>query len=92
MELGLQGRVAIVSGGSKGIGKAIEKAAAEAVPLAEMSAQFDAQEAAKIPLGRVGESSDVVGLVMLLASGHAGWVTGSSFHINGGKLRAVDVG
>lgn len=46
-------------------------------------------EAAKVPLGRVGEGEDIAGLVTFLASERADWVTGSCFHINGGKLAAI---
>lgn len=48
--------------------------------------QVDVEEAGKIPLGRVGEGDDVAGLVTFLASDKAAWITGSCFHVNGGKL------
>jgi NAD(P)-dependent dehydrogenase (short-subunit alcohol dehydrogenase family) len=37
-----------------------------------------------IPLGRLGEPADVAGLVTFLASDHAGWITGSTFTVDGG--------
>src|SRR3989344_1004403 len=43
-------------------------------------------ESAKNPLGRVGEPGDVASLVCFLASAEAAWITGSCFHVNGGKL------
>jgi 3-oxoacyl-[acyl-carrier protein] reductase len=46
-------------------------------------------ETAKIPLGRVGEGRDVAGLVAFLASDEAAWITGSCFHVNGGKLSTI---
>jgi 3-oxoacyl-[acyl-carrier protein] reductase len=46
----------------------------------------EAEESMKIPLGRVGEGEDIASFVALLASERANWVTGSCFHINGGKF------
>lgn len=56
----------------------------------EMARVFEDEERRKIPLGRVGEGEDVSGLVAFLASDHASWITGSCFHVNGGKLRSMD--
>jgi 3-oxoacyl-[acyl-carrier protein] reductase len=47
----------------------------------------DAQRAAladKIPLGRLGAAADIAAAVVYLASAEAGWITGSTLHINGG--------
>jgi 3-oxoacyl-[acyl-carrier protein] reductase len=41
-----------------------------------------------IPAGRIGEPSDVAGLVALLVSDHASWITGSCFTIDGGIVRS----
>ncbi len=49
----------------------------------------EAEESAKIPLGRVGEGQDIAGFVAFVASDRANWVTGSCFHVNGGKLRTI---
>lgn len=51
--------------------------------------QVEREESAKIPLARVGEGEDVAGLVVFLASEQARWITGSCFHVNGGKLSAI---
>lgn len=51
--------------------------------------QVEREESAKIPLGRVGEGADIAGLVAFLASDKAGWITGSCFHVNGGKLSST---
>lgn len=59
------------------------------IPFAEARGQLEVEEASKIPLGRVGEGDDVAGLVTFLASDKAAWVTGSCFHVNGGKLRSI---
>ena len=41
---------------------------------------------ASIPLARLGRSDEVAGLIAYLASDEAGYVTGSTFDINGGSL------
>ncbi|GBR49111.1 3-oxoacyl-[acyl-carrier-protein] reductase [Neokomagataea thailandica] len=37
-----------------------------------------------IPLGRMGAPDDIASAVVYLASNEAGWVTGSTLHVNGG--------
>ncbi|WP_443689973.1 SDR family oxidoreductase [Polyangium jinanense] len=39
-----------------------------------------------IPLGRVGEVSDIVGVVAFIASDDARWITGQVIHVNGGAV------
>jgi len=46
-------------------------------------------EAAKLPLGAVGEGEHIAAAVAFLASHHSTWTTGSCFHVNGGKLAAA---
>lgn len=41
-----------------------------------------------IPAGRLGEPDDVAGLVALLCSDRAGWITGACFDVDGGIVRA----
>jgi len=60
------------------------------ISVSEARIQIEAEEAAKIPLGRVGEGCDVAGLIAFLASDQASWITGSCFHINGGKLHSIN--
>jgi 3-oxoacyl-[acyl-carrier protein] reductase len=50
---------------------------------------IESAEAAKIPLGVVGEAEQVASAVALLASPLSAWTTGSCVHINGGKLAAA---
>ena len=40
-----------------------------------------------IPAGRLGEPTDVAGLVALLVSEHGSWITGSCFTVDGGIVR-----
>jgi len=40
----------------------------------------------QIPLGRLGEAADVAGAVVFLASPAAGYITGSTLHVNGGMF------
>ncbi|MFC3123697.1 SDR family NAD(P)-dependent oxidoreductase [Pseudoroseomonas globiformis] len=39
---------------------------------------------AALPLGRMGQPADIAELAVFLASGAAGWITGQTYHINGG--------
>ena len=41
-----------------------------------------------IPVGRLGEPDDVAGLVALLVSDRASWITGSCFTVDGGIVRS----
>ena len=40
-----------------------------------------------IPAGRLGEPTDIAGLVALLVSEHGSWITGSCFTVDGGIVR-----
>jgi 3-oxoacyl-[acyl-carrier protein] reductase len=42
----------------------------------------------QIPLGRLGQPSDVAESVRFLASDEAGYITGQVIHINGGMFMA----
>lgn len=61
----------------------------QGIPLSAAIVQIDTQGAANIPIRRIGEPDDVAGLVAFLASDKAAWITGSCFHINGGKHRSA---
>jgi 3-oxoacyl-[acyl-carrier protein] reductase len=43
----------------------------------------------EIPLGRLGDPQDVASLAVFLASSEAGWITGSCFRVDGGKVRSM---
>jgi 3-oxoacyl-[acyl-carrier protein] reductase len=59
------------------------------IPLSEAATAVEAEEAAKVPLRRIGEGRDVAGLVAFLASDEASWITGACFHVSGGKMRST---
>lgn len=46
-------------------------------------------ETKKIPLKRMGKGKDIAPFVLFLASESASWITGSCFHVNGGKMRGM---
>ncbi len=52
--------------------------------LALMPAEQRRKVTGKIPLRRVGQPEDLVGVALLLASDAAGYITGQTFHVNGG--------
>lgn len=64
-------------------------AAEKNISLEKAGKKIEQEEAAKIPLGRVGDGEDIAPLVGWLVSDGAAWVTGSVFHVNGGKLAGV---
>ena len=41
---------------------------------------------AQIPVGRLGQTSDIAHAVAFLASPHAGYITGTELHVNGGMF------
>jgi 3-oxoacyl-[acyl-carrier protein] reductase len=53
----------------------------DAVALAEMARQ--------IPLGRVGTTDEIAGLVAFLASPWGAYITGATFHVDGGRRAAL---
>lgn len=59
------------------------------IPMEEAWQQVEREESLKVPLGRIGEGEDIAGLVTFLASDKASWITGSCFHVNGGKLGSI---
>lgn len=51
--------------------------------------KIDEKVSAWSPLGRVGMPDDVAGVVALLASPEAGWITGQTLHVSGGAHMAT---
>lgn len=64
-------------------------AAERKISFADALHEINAKGAAAIPLGRIGEPDDVGALVAFLASEKCSWITGSCFHVNGGKHRSA---
>ena len=72
---------------SEAIDQAAEKSAAETgLTVAEVMARTLKKR--PIPAGRLGEPSDVAGLVALLCSDYGAWITGACFTIDGGIVRS----
>lgn len=70
--------------------KSIQQMAAEKnLAYEEAEKELTNLENSKIPLGRMGEGEDISSIVLFLASRDASWITGSCFHVNGGKMRAM---
>lgn len=72
---------------SEAIDQAAEKSAAETgLSVDEVMARTMRKR--PIPAGRLGEPSDVAGLVALLCSERGGWITGACFTVDGGIVRS----
>lgn len=72
---------------SEAIDQAAEKSAAETgLSVEEVMARTLKKR--PIPAGRLGEPSDVAGLVALLCSDRGAWITGACFTVDGGIVRS----
>jgi NAD(P)-dependent dehydrogenase (short-subunit alcohol dehydrogenase family) len=58
-------------------------------PFADLSAERRAELGAAFGLGRVGEPSDTAGLVALLASEEASFITGQVIYNTGGQTGPI---
>ncbi|MBI4189501.1 MAG: SDR family oxidoreductase [Betaproteobacteria bacterium] len=56
---------------------------------AEPDAQMLADMAQEIPMRRVGDPDEIAGLVAFLASPYAAYITGSTFHVDGGRRASL---
>ena len=54
-----------------------------------VDAQAMAEMAKQIPLGRIGSPDEIAGLVAFLASPWGAYITGSVFHVDGGRGAAL---
>lgn len=73
--------------GSRGITVNVVAPGYIQTPMTEaLSAELTARMVGAIPLGRMGQPADVAAAVLFLASSEAGWITGSTLHVNGGML------
>lgn len=69
--------------------RARDRAKRDRVPLAQAEQTLRAEDAAKVPLGVLGEADDVAGLVAFLASDAARYITGACISVDGGTTRAA---
>jgi 3-oxoacyl-[acyl-carrier protein] reductase len=58
-----------------------------AVPV-EVAQQIEAQLAAAIPIGRLGEPSELGHLLAFLASEQASYITGAVYQVDGGSIKS----
>jgi 3-oxoacyl-[acyl-carrier protein] reductase len=59
------------------------------ITLNEANLDIEYSESAKVPLGRIGEGHQVASVVAFLCMPETDWITGSCFHVNGGKLQSA---
>jgi NAD(P)-dependent dehydrogenase (short-subunit alcohol dehydrogenase family) len=97
----LDGKVALISGGARGLGAATARMfVAEGArvvigdvleePGRDLAEDLDEDEqAAIVPLGRIGDPREVAALITYLASDEASYTTGTEHVIDGGVLAGV---
>jgi NAD(P)-dependent dehydrogenase (short-subunit alcohol dehydrogenase family) len=59
------------------------------VPVDRLREEIVEAEAAKIPLGRLGNPDDIARVVAFLASAESAWITGAAVDVDGGKRRSI---
>jgi 3-oxoacyl-[acyl-carrier protein] reductase len=66
---------------------------ATAAPAGSDAADADAEMLARIrreiPMQRIGQPDEIAGLVALLASPYGAYITGSTFHVDGGRRASL---
>ena len=81
MQLGLDGRVALVTGASRGIGRAIADGYG-GMDLAQAAARD------QVPAGRLGTPEEVAAAAVFLCSATASYVTGQTLVVDGGLTQS----
>jgi len=56
------------------------------IPILDADPAVRARWESRVPMGRIGEPADLVGMFVYLASDASGWVTGQVFYVEGGWL------
>ncbi|WP_051732330.1 SDR family oxidoreductase [Kitasatospora phosalacinea] len=89
----LAGRTAVITGGSRGIGPRgirVNCLAPSAILTERVEARMPAEVRAKVaathPLARLGTPQDVADAALFLASDGAGWLTGLTIDVAGGRI------
>ena len=52
-----------------------------------IGSDFQKQAEAQTPLGRIGQPEEIADLILFLASSKAGWITGGTYSIDGGRAQ-----
>lgn len=63
----------------------LDKVFGAGVGAATVDEQAKAEMARQVPLGRLGTPDEIAGMVAFLASPWAGYITGATFHVDGGR-------
>ena len=85
--MGLEGQVAIVTGGSRGIGNAVSLGLAESGANVVVNYLSDTESAKRrIPLHRFAEPHEVAAAVLFLASPQSSFISGANLPVTGGIL------
>jgi len=82
----LKGKVSIVTGAGKGLGKTMALALAQAGSDMVLVARNQEERAKRIPLGRFGSPEELGPVLIYLASDASNYVTGTTLFIDGGMV------
>ncbi|HUY96648.1 MAG TPA: SDR family oxidoreductase [Verrucomicrobiae bacterium] len=80
----MEGRVVLITGGSHGIGRQVAPAVVRTDFSRVLYQGRESEVAARYPLGRLGESTDVAAAGVFLLSPAASWIPGTVMILDGG--------
>ena len=90
MQISLENQVAVITGGSRGIGAATVKlfaqAGARVVFSYRKAARAARQVTSTIPLGRLAQPEEIAMPILFLASSMSTFMTGEIVNVNGGSV------